>query len=165
MPGFLLDTDVVSNLSRPRKSPALLRWLDRTDPDELGTTVVTISEIECGIQRQRNLGNSQLVNALETWFGELVEIGAFHIHPLGTQAAILLGRMSETAGLRNFLAPDPRRKDPKTGADLAIAAIAIAQGAVVATGNVSHFVAIHACFPLPGLYDPFNDVWAIAHRI
>jgi predicted nucleic acid-binding protein len=162
MTAFLLDTDVVSNLSRPRKSLALMRWLDQSDPGDLGTTVVTISEIACGIQRQRNLGNTELADGLDTWFSQLMEIGTFRIHPLQMQAAVVLGRMCMTPALRNFVVFDPRTVRPNTAAaDLAIAAIAIAHGAVVVTGNVSHFEAIHACFPLPGLYDPFNHVWPI----
>jgi hypothetical protein len=60
--------------------------------------------------------------------------------------------------------PDPEKshaKKPKTGADLAIAAIAIARGGIVVTGDVGDFLAIHPAFPLPGLYDPFADAWQV----
>jgi hypothetical protein len=68
--------------------------------------------------------------------------------------------MHETPGLRNFVTTDPRQKRPKSAGDLAIAAIAIAEGAVVATGNQSHFEDINALFPLKGLYNPFRDAWS-----
>ncbi|MFZ0550368.1 MAG: hypothetical protein WAM21_06135, partial [Steroidobacteraceae bacterium] len=73
----------------------------------------------------------------------------------------LLGKMYETPPLRNFLVNDPGAKTSKTGADLAIASIAISQDAIVATGNGSDFLLIHEHFPLPGLYDPFEDKWLV----
>ena len=68
--------------------------------------------------------------------------------------------MHETPALRNFVTPDPRQKDVKTAGDLAIAAIACVEGAVIATGNHTHFEEIDACFPLPGIYNPFQDHWS-----
>lgn len=47
----------------------------------------------------------------------------------------------------------------KTAGDLAIAAIAIVEDAVIATRNHTHFEEIGACFPLPGLYNLFEDHW------
>lgn len=58
-------------------------------------------------------------------------------------------------------AHDPGAKKTKTGADLAIASIAIAHNAVVTTGNGSDFLLIHQHFPLPGLYDPFEGKWLV----
>nr|WP_294509654.1 hypothetical protein [uncultured Rhodopila sp.] len=69
--------------------------------------------------------------------------------------------MHEAPRLRNFVASDPKQKKPKTPADLAFAAIAIAEGATVATGNHAHFDEIHASFPLPGRYNPFKDIWSV----
>jgi predicted nucleic acid-binding protein len=50
---FVLDTDVVSNLRKAKQHPQLRAWIERTDPSGIGTTVVTITEIQCGIERQR----------------------------------------------------------------------------------------------------------------
>jgi hypothetical protein len=69
--------------------------------------------------------------------------------------------MNETPPLRNFLLQDPVTRKTKTGADLAIASIAIAHNGVVATGNGSDFRIINRHFPLPGLYDPFDGKWLI----
>ena len=80
---------------------------------------------------------------------------------MDTNAAQLLGRMNETPALRNFLVHDPGTKKTKTGADLAIASIAIAHKAVVTTGNGSDFLVIHQHFPLRGLYDPFQGKWLV----
>jgi predicted nucleic acid-binding protein len=91
----------------------------------------------------------------------MLETDTLRIHPLDVAAAVLLGRMHETPALRNFVLPDRKQKRPKTAGDLAIAAIAIEQGAVVATGNQAHFSEIDACFPLPGIYNPFRDEWIV----
>jgi toxin FitB len=153
--GFILDTDVLSTLRKVRKPPALQAWIERPDPNDLATTVITITEIQCGIERQRP-SNAAYAGSLQAWLDQLLEIGALAIHPLDVKAAVLLGRMHETPALRNFVISDPRRKNPKTAADLAIAAIAIGQGAAIVTGNDAHFVMIDACFALPGLYNPFK---------
>ena len=155
---FIIDTDVLSNLRKAKPHPVARAWLERTDPDALTTSVVTIMEIQCGIERQRP-ANPDYAGATQAWLDRLLETAAFQVHPLEVKAALLLGRMHATPALRNFTVSDPRRKQPRTAADLAIAAIAIAQGAVVATGNHAHFEMIDACFPLPGLYNPFLDLW------
>ena len=81
------------------------------------------------------------------------------MHGLDAKAGVLLGKMHETPALRTFTVSDPRQKSPKITADLAIAAIAVTRGAVVATGNHAHFEVIDECFPLPGIYNPFKGEW------
>lgn len=155
---FILDTDVLSNLRKARPHPAARAWIERTDAGALTTTVVTIMEIQCGIERQRP-SNPDYASATQGWLDRLLEAASFQIYPLEIRAALILARMHETPGLRHFTVPDPRRKQPRTAADLAIGAIAIAQTAIVATGNHAHFEMIDAYFPLPGLYNPFLDAW------
>jgi hypothetical protein len=46
-----------------------------------------------------------------------------------------------------------------------ISAIAIDQGAVVATGNTRHFEEINTHIPFPGIYNPFKDAWAVSPRM
>lgn len=134
--------------------------IQSTATAELSTTVVTIVEIQCGIERQRT-SNPEYAAATQAWLSNLLSARDIQVHTLDVAAALLLGRMHETPALRNFVVSDPRQKQPKTAADLALAAIAIAQGAVVATGNVAHFAEIHEWFPLPGLFNPFKDEWVV----
>ena len=63
----------------------------------------------------------------------------------------------DSTSLRHLTVPDPGQKGRKTGADLAIAAIAIAiaNDSVVVSGNAAHVAQIHACFPLAGIHNPF----------
>jgi predicted nucleic acid-binding protein len=152
---FVLDTDVLSNLRKKKKSPAVQAWVQATAATDLATTVVTVAEIQCGIERQMP---NQPTYAEETrrWLDAFLAIGGMHVIPLGIPAALLLAKMHETASLRNFIIADPRQMNHKTPADLAIASIAIVEGAIIATGNAAHFEQIHEAFPLPGLYNPFK---------
>lgn len=157
---FILDTDVVSNLRKKKPHPNLLSWMDEIGWQDLGTTVLTVMEIQIGIERAKR-SNAAIADSVQQWFDGLLRVGKPHVLPLGTDAALLLGRMNETPALRNFLLQDPATQKSKTGADLAIASIAIAHNAVVVTGNGSDFLLINRHFPLPGLYDPFNAKWLI----
>ncbi|MGH8227003.1 MAG: PIN domain-containing protein [Steroidobacteraceae bacterium] len=157
---FILDTDVISNLRKKRPHPSLTRWIGEIGWQELATTALTVMEIQIGIERARR-SDATIADTVQKWLSGLLHVGRPEVLPLGTDAALLLGRMYETPPLRNFLANDPGAKKPKTGADLAIASIAIAHSAIVATGNGSDFLLIHRYFPLRGLYDPFEDKWLV----
>jgi predicted nucleic acid-binding protein len=161
---FVLDTDVLSNLRKQRKHPAVLRWLQATAASDLCTTVITIAEIQCGIERQMSLDPVYGTDT-QHWLDGLLAVGGVQVLSLDVPAARLLARMHEAPRLRNFVVPDPKQKKRKTPADLAIAAIAIAEGATVATGNQAHFEEIHESFPLSGLYNPFKDIWSVTPAV
>jgi toxin FitB len=156
----ILDTDVVSNLRKKRPHPKLVSWLDEMGWQDLATTVLTVMEIQAGIERARRT-SAATADDVQRWLGGLLQVGKPQVLPLNTDAALLLGRMHETPALRNFLLHDSAATKTKTGADLAIAAIAIAHEAVVATGNGGDFLLINRHFPLSGLYDPFEGKWLI----
>lgn len=160
---FILDTDILSNLRKARPHPNLLRWIERTGWEELATTVMTVVEIQVGIERARRADSAAAAH-VEAWLAGLLEAGAPQVLALDVRAAPILGRMYETPELRNFLVQPPGAGKTKTGADLAIAAIAIAQGAAIATNNDRDFLAIDRHFPLPGLFNPIADKWLVEPR-
>ncbi len=157
---FLLDTDILSNLRKSRPHPDLLRWVADTGWAELATTSITVMEIQIGIERARR-SDLAAANRVDTWLSGLLASGDPKIEPLDASAARLLGQMRETPALRHFTTQDPRARVAKTGADLAIAAIAIARSAVIATNNIADFLAINRHFPIPGLLNPTTGAWAI----
>jgi toxin FitB len=157
---FILDTDVVSNLRKKKPHPHLLDWMDEIGWQDLATSVLTIMEIQSGIERARR-SDSSIADNVQQWLAGLLKVGKPQVLPLDAEAAILLGKMNETPPLRNFLLQGPASKKIKTGADLAIASIAIDHSAMVATGNGSDFLAINQHFQLPGLYDPFEGKWLV----
>jgi predicted nucleic acid-binding protein len=161
---FFLDTDVLSSLRKVKKHPVTVAWVQSLAPRELATTVINIAEIQCGIERQMISGDRAYAAGSQRWLDGFLALDGLQISPLGLSAALILARMHETVGLKAFITPAPGGKRPKTPADLAVAAIAIAEGAVVATGNQSHFEEIHKSFPLPGLFNPFKGAWSVARR-
>ncbi|MSP02762.1 MAG: PIN domain-containing protein [Acetobacteraceae bacterium] len=157
---FVLDTNIISDLRKKRPHPAVAEWIAETGWRELRMTVVSVTEIQRGIERTR-APDPSLARNLERWLDGMLAVGEPAVLEMGVAAARLLARMYETPALRHFVVTDPRARDPATGADLSIAAIAIAAGGVVATGNVRHFRQIDAVFPLPGLFNPFDRTWPV----
>jgi predicted nucleic acid-binding protein len=157
---YILDTDVLSNLRKEKRHPAVVHWVQRTGWAQLSTTVINIAEIQCGIERQM-LSHPTYANGTKAWMDRLLQDGSPSVWPLDLPAALTFARMHESAALRNFVLPDRNQKRPKTTGDLAVAAIAIARDAVIATRNVKHFGEIHSVFRLPGVFDPFAEAWAV----
>jgi predicted nucleic acid-binding protein len=157
---FILDTNVVSETPRKRMHPPVAQWIEESEPEGLATTVVTIHEIQRGVERTRR--SSPLDAAMiEAWLDGSLATGSPIVLPMNLDAWRLLGKMYETPALRHFLVTDPRGKVPATAADLAIASIAISAGHAIATRDIGHFKQIHACFPLPSLFDPFDRTWHV----
>lgn len=157
---FILDTDIVSNLRKKKPHRRLSSWMNGVGWEDLATTVLTIMETRIGIERARR-SEAETAERVEQWLAGLLQAGQPQVLSLDTEAALLLGQMTETPALRNFIVQAPGAQQAKTGADLAIAAIAIAHPAIVATGNSGDFLAIHQHFRLPGLYNPFEDKWLV----
>jgi predicted nucleic acid-binding protein len=71
--GFLLDTNVPSEMTRPRPLASVSRWLDEADDDELYFSVVSLGEILKGITvlpagKRRNDLQLWLDETLRPWF-------------------------------------------------------------------------------------------------
>ena len=64
MSGFLLDTNVISELVKPKPNPMVTRWVDATDESLLCLSVLTLGEIRKGIS---SLPDAPRRVALETW--------------------------------------------------------------------------------------------------
>jgi len=64
--GFLLDTNVVSELVKPRPEPRVVGWIQATDESLLFLSVLTIGEIRKGISSLPS-GNKRAL--LESWLG------------------------------------------------------------------------------------------------
>ena len=64
MSGFLLDTNVISELIRPNPEPKVAAWIDTTDEELLFLSVLTLGEIRKGIVA---LPRSTRRTRLEIW--------------------------------------------------------------------------------------------------
>ncbi len=64
MNGFLLDTNIISELVKPEPNANVVRWIEETDESILFLSVLTIGEIRNGIQR---LAPHRRRRRLESW--------------------------------------------------------------------------------------------------
>lgn len=125
---IILDTNVVSALTRSKPEQHVREWLDRQAPSSVWTTSVTVLEMRFGLAimalgRER----SRLEREIE---GVLRRDLAERILPFDAAAA------EETAALMAA-----RRRSGRIGElrDAMIAGIAIARHATLATHNTRHF--------------------------
>ncbi|SPF52056.1 Ribonuclease VapC (fragment) [Candidatus Sulfopaludibacter sp. SbA4] len=74
MSGFLIDTNVLSEYNRPGVPDAgVKRWLETTDRQSQSVSVITLAEIQKGIEllvegRRRVRLEQWLTQDLEAWF-------------------------------------------------------------------------------------------------
>jgi predicted nucleic acid-binding protein len=124
----ILDTNVLSELMRPRPAEAVLRWVATQAATLLYTTAVTEAEILLGVMQ---LAAGRRRTALEAAAHAMFEkdLGR-RVLPFGTEEARLYAR----------IASERRRSGrPISHFDAQIAAIARAHDASLATRNVSDF--------------------------
>lgn len=154
---FLVDTNILSETQKQRPKQNVRRWLFDTAPVAIPYPV--IGEIEWGIA-SRARHDPEGAAALREWFDRL--LATVHYFPAMTpEVAKLEARMMELPALTNlwFSQAGSRRRAP--GRDLCIAAVAIEHHLPIATLDVWDFQRIHKHFPLPGLYNPESDEWAV----
>lgn len=121
---FLVDTDVLSLLRRPERSPAVGRWVATQRTADLHMSVVSVAEIERGIARQR-LRDPTFADVLAAWLDVVLSLYGERILPVDASTARRWGRLSGALGHEST--------------DLLIAATAIEHGLTVVTRNVRHF--------------------------
>jgi len=129
--GFLLDTNVVSELRRKRPEPRVLHWFERVDDKQLYLSVLTIGEIRRGIERltdpmQRSQLTLWLEGTLFPWLGS-------HLLPVNLAVAERWGHLCGTAGR------------PLPAIDSLLAATALEHRLTLVTRNLSDF-------DLPGVH-------------
>ena len=94
---YLLDTNVVSELRKPKPHGAVLQWIQAVSDTELHISAVTIGEIQAGIELTREQDQPKAAE-LEQWL-ELVSV-TFNIIPMDAVAfrawARLMHRTSDT---------------------------------------------------------------------
>jgi len=62
--GFLLDTNVISELVKPKPDDRVRRWIEETDESILFLSVLTLGEIRKGVERLRS---GRRRGRLESW--------------------------------------------------------------------------------------------------
>ena len=139
MRGSLLDTNIISNVTKPVPSAALVAWMAEQADLDLFISSLTVAEIRRGILENPS-GRKR--RELERWF----------CGPEGPQA-LFAGRIlpfDEKAGLvwARLMADGTARGRPRSPLDMIIAAVAEANDCVVVTENERHFAGLSVVNPL-----------------
>jgi predicted nucleic acid-binding protein len=93
--GFLLDSNVISELVRPRPDPGVLKWVESTDESLLQISVLTLGEIRKGIAL---LADGRRRISLEGWLAhDLAVRFSGRILPIDVPIANRWGRISAAA--------------------------------------------------------------------
>ena len=125
---FLLDTCIISELTKKKPERRVLDWLKHQDEFSLFLSVITIGEIQQGIVR---LPTSHKRAQLTTWLNEtLLVVYADLILPIDTTVMLQWGTL--TAQLMR-----QGRKTPVM--DALLAATALRHDLILITRNVSDF--------------------------
>ena len=129
MRGYLLDTNIPSEMTRPRPAPQVERWLDQVDDNALFLSVISLSEILRGITR---LPESTRRTQLQTWLDEILRLWfEDRILPVTQSIAERLGRWAGERDSKGLTLPVP---------DGLIAATALEHNLTLVTRNVRDFV-------------------------
>jgi predicted nucleic acid-binding protein len=139
---YLLDTNIISNITKASPSESLLAWMAEQNDDDLYISSLTIAEIRRGALDKPA---SKRRDQLEVWFGGPEgpqAIFAGRVLPFDEAAASIWARLM-TDGKTNGRA--------RSALDMIIAAVAEANGCVVVTANEKNFAGIETINPLWGV--------------
>lgn len=125
---IVLDTNVLSEVFRPRPEPRVLAWLEGL-PDDVAITSITLAELLAGVRR---LPDGRRRVALERAIGEALE-------PYRDSRALLAFDEAAAEEYANVYVARERAGLPISTADAQIAAICRVHRATCATRNTKDF--------------------------
>ncbi|MGH8675463.1 MAG: type II toxin-antitoxin system VapC family toxin [Burkholderiales bacterium] len=123
----LLDTCIISELTRPKPEPGLVRWFSQARSEDLFLSAITIGEVRKGTLQ---LAPGRRRAALSDWLDDLARRFA---------GRILLVDEAVAARWAEIAARAERSGKPKPLADGLIAATALQHDLTLATRNVGDF--------------------------
>jgi predicted nucleic acid-binding protein len=133
---YLLDTNVVSELRKPRPHGAVVAWLESVDDAKLFLSAVTLGEIQAGVELTREQDPTKAAE-IEAWLALVA--AAYNVLPM------------DGAALRDW-ARLMHRKSDTLYEDAMIAALARVNGLTVVTRNVADFKALGV-----EVFNPFGN--------
>ena len=123
---ILVDTNVWSELAKPRGDSAMLGWLEAND-DDLALSTLVIAEIRYGIEL---LGASPKRSFLEAWLDGMQSRYYSQTWQFDSRDAYCYGHVAAN--------PEVKARQPQV-IDIQLAAQALARDASIATRNAKDF--------------------------
>lgn len=120
---YLLDTNVISELRRPRPHGGVLAWIDSVADADLHVSAVSFGEIQAGIELTREQDETKAAE-IDRWAHQLSLV--YNALPLDAQTFRIWARLMH-------------RQSDTLYEDAMIAATAIRHGLTVVTRNVGDF--------------------------
>ena len=139
MTRYLLDTNIISNATKPVPSESLIDWMENQSDDDLYISSLTIAEIRRGILvKPRGKKRDQL----DAWFAGPEgpqSLFSGRVLPFDERAALAWARLTSEGRLAG---------KPRSDFDMIIAATAEVNDCLVVTDNEKHFPGIATLNPL-----------------
>lgn len=123
---YLLDTNVVSELRKPKPHGGVVAWLESIDDTHLHLSALTLGEIQAGIEMTREQ-DAVKAGEIESWLEQVAE--AYNVLPMDASAFRAWARLMH-------------RKSDTLYEDAMITATAKVHGLTVVTRNVADFKAL-----------------------
>jgi predicted nucleic acid-binding protein len=120
---YLLDTNVVSELRKPKPHGALIQWIAAIPDADLHVSAVTVGEIQAGIEMTREQDEAK-ARELEQWLGLVSD--SFNVIAMDAPAFRAWARLMH-------------RRSDALYEDAMIAATAMVNHCTVVTRNVKDF--------------------------
>ena len=121
---YLLDTNVISELRRPRPHGAVIAWLEEVADHDLHLSAATLAELQAGVELTREQDPAK-ADQIESWIDQVAQ--TWNVLPLDGRTFRVWAKLMH------------RRSDDLL-LDALIAATAITHHLVVVTRNVRDFV-------------------------
>ena len=124
MSGYLIDTNIISELRKQRRNAGVVQWFERADETDLYLSVLVLGEIRMGIERLRTK-DPVAANALSHWLTLLRSRYREKILPVDEAVCDCWGELSA--------------KQPLPAIDGLLAATALVHQMTLVTRNVDDF--------------------------
>lgn len=98
---YLLDTNVISELRKPKPHGAVIAWLKRVPDNELFISALTLGELQAGVERTRRQ-DAEKAASIEAWIDQIAE--AYEVIPMDAPTFREWARLME--GKSNHLFED-----------------------------------------------------------
>jgi predicted nucleic acid-binding protein len=120
---YLLDTNIVSELRRPRPHPGVLAWLTSIAPEQVFISAVTLGELQAGVENVRQSDTAR-AEIIESWIDDVS--ASYNVLPMDGRAFRCWARLMHG-------------KPGDLLADAMIAATAVIHNLTVVTRNLRDF--------------------------